>query len=80
MFGNVVRETDKDVLRGFCILFCLLQAFARFLYGVSLIFFNVHGKFKAQMLEDLEQRRREKVESMNEEGAQPAENNGSADE
>lgn len=80
VFGNVVRETDNDVLRGFWILFCLLPAFARFMYGVSLIFFNVHGKFKAQMLEDLEQRRREKVESMNEEGAQPAENNGSADE
>ena len=80
VFGNVIRETDNDVLRGFWILFCLLPAFARFMYGVSLIFFNVHGKFKAQMLEDLEQRRREKVESMNEESAQPSENSGSADE
>lgn len=80
VFGNVIRETDNDVLNGFWILFCLLPAFARLMYGVSLIFFNVHGKFKAQMLEDLEQRRREKVESMNEENAQLSENSGNADE
>lgn len=69
VFGNVVRETDSSVLYGFWILFCLLPAFARFMYGVTLIFFNVRGDFKRQMLKDLEERRAEKVAAMQQEGA-----------
>lgn len=64
VFGNIVRETDNSVLSGFWFIFCIMPAIARFLYGVSLIFFNVHGKFKAQMLADLEVRRREQVRQM----------------
>lgn len=64
VFGNVVRETDSSVLRGFWFIFCVMPAIARFLYGISLIFFNVHGKFKAQMLKDLEERRLEQIRSM----------------
>lgn len=64
VFGNVVRETDSTVLKGFWVIFCVMPALARFLYGISLIFFNVHGKFKAQMLKDLEERRLEQVRSM----------------
>lgn len=56
-FGNIVRETDSDILRGFWFIFCVMPAIARFLHGVSLMFFNVHGKFKEQMLKDLEERR-----------------------
>lgn len=64
VFGNIVRETDNSVLSGFWFIFCIMPAIARFLYGVSLIFFNVHGKFKTQMLADLEVRRREQVRQM----------------
>ncbi len=70
VFGNVVRETEPSVLNGFWFIFCVMPALARFLYGVSLIFFNVHGKFKAQMLKDLEERRLEQIRSMQNEEAQ----------
>lgn len=69
VFGNVVRETDSNILRGFWFIFCVMPALARTLYGVSLIFFNVHGKFKEQMLKDLEERRLEAVQKVNAENA-----------
>lgn len=69
VFGNVVRETDSNILRGFWFIFCVMPALARTLYGVSLIFFNVHGKFKEQMLKDLEERRLEAVQKVNTENA-----------
>ncbi len=69
VFGNVVRETDNSVLQGFWFIFCVMPAIARFLYGVSLIFFNVHGKFKEQMLKDLDERRLEALQKVNAENA-----------
>ncbi len=69
VFGNVVRETDSSILRGFWFIFCVMPALARTLYGVSLIFFNVHGKFKEQMLKDLDERRLEAVQKINAETA-----------
>lgn len=69
VFGNVVRETDSNILRGFWFIFCVMPALARTLYGVSLIFFNVHGKFKEQMLKDLDERRLEAVQKINAETA-----------
>ena len=63
-FGNIVSESNYNTLLGFWAVFCLLPAIARFLYGVTLIFFNVDGKFKEQMLADLEVRRRERVEML----------------
>ncbi|MGN0519248.1 MAG: MFS transporter [Candidatus Fimenecus sp.] len=69
VFGNVVRETDSSILRGFWFIFCVMPALARTLYGVSLIFFNVHGKFKEQILKDLEERRLEAVQKVSAENA-----------
>lgn len=69
VFGNVVRETESSVLSGFWFIFCIMPAIARTLYGLSLIFFNVHGKFKAQMIKDLEERRLEKIRAMQDGGA-----------
>lgn len=63
-FGNIVPESNHKVLLGFWAVFCLLPAIARFLYGITLMFFNVTGKTKEQMLKDLEVRRREKIQSM----------------
>ena len=63
-FGNIVAESNYNTLFGFWAVFCLLPAIARFLYGVTLLFFNVDGQFKEQMLKDLEIRRRERVENL----------------
>ena len=68
-FGNIVPESNHKTLLGFWAVFCLLPAIARFLYGVTLLFFNVDGKFKEQMLKDLEVRRRERLEKINEDAA-----------
>lgn len=71
VFGNVMRETDNSVLSGFWFIFCVMPSLARFLYGISLIFFNVHGKFKEQMLKDLEERRLEALEAQEKAPAEP---------
>ena len=61
-FGNIIPETNEKTLLGFWAVFCLLPAIARFLYGITLLFFNVHGKFKDQMLAELEVLRRERLQ------------------
>ncbi len=63
-FGNVIAETNLNTLTGFWAIFCLMPAVARFLYGITLLFFNVHGKFKEQMLAELEVKRRNRVEAL----------------
>ena len=68
-FGNIIPESNENTLLGFWAIFCLLPAIARFLYGVTIMFFNVDGKVKDQMLKDLEARRRERLEKMNEEAS-----------
>ena len=64
-FGNIVPESNYKTLLGFWAIFCLLPAIARFLYGITLLFFNVDGDVKKQMLADLEVSRRERLEKMN---------------
>lgn len=64
-FGNIIPETNHKTLMGFWAIFCLMPAVARFLYGITLLFFNVHGKVKEEMLSDLEVKRRERVEHLN---------------
>lgn len=68
-FGNIVPESNENTLLGFWAIFCLLPAIARFLYGITLLFFNVDGKFKEQMLKDLEVKRRERLEKINEDAS-----------
>lgn len=72
-FGNIIPESNHNVLLGFWAVFCLLPAVARFLYGITLMFFNVTGKTKEQMLKDLEVRRREKIQAMEANEAEQAE-------
>ncbi len=74
-FGNIVAESNHNVLLGFWAVFCLLPAIARFLYGVTLMFFNVTGKTKEQMLKDLEIRRHEKIKAMEERKAETIQEN-----
>lgn len=64
-FGNIVPESNENTLMGFWAIFCLMPAIARFLYGVTLMFFNVDGDFKKQMLAELEVKRRERLQALN---------------
>lgn len=64
-FGNIVPESNIKTLMGFWAIFCLMPAIARFLYGITLIFFNVDGKVKEQMLADLAVKRQERLKSLN---------------
>ena len=68
-FGNIIPESNHNTLMGFWAVFCLLPAIARFLYGITLMFFNVHGKMKEQMLAELEVKRIERVNKMNADAA-----------
>ena len=63
-FGNIIPESNLKILTGFWAIFCLLPAIARFLYGITLLFFNVHGEFKENMLKELEIKRRERVQNL----------------
>ncbi len=65
--GNVIQETNPSVLKGFFAVFALLPAFARLFNGLTWIFFPVHGKFKENMLSELETRRAQRVEAEEEE-------------
>lgn len=64
--GNLIPHTNPDILLGIFAVFALAPAVARFGYGLSILLFNVHGKFRDRMLEDLAERR---VETANKNGA-----------
>lgn len=62
--GNIIQETNPSVLNGFFAVFALLPAFARLFFGLSWLFFPVHGAFKENMLADLEVRRAKRVNQL----------------
>ncbi len=64
-FGNIVPESNEKTLLGFWAIFCLMPAIARFLYGVTLMFFNVDGEFKKQMQAELAIKRQERLQALN---------------
>ncbi len=59
--GNILPHTDPTVLQGIWGIFCLAPAVARFGYGLSLLLFNVHGKFREDMLAELNAKRSAKT-------------------
>ena len=59
--GNVIPQTDPTMLRGIFAIFCLAPAIARMGYGLSMFLFNVHGKFREKMLEELNIKRTTKT-------------------
>lgn len=78
--GNVIRETSPTVLSGFFAVFALMPALARFLFGITTLFFNVTGEFKKNMLEELEVRRAEKVAAISAEAKKaPVADNDNSD-
>ena len=59
--GNLIPQTDPSVLKGIWAIFCLAPAVARMGYGLVMILFNVHGKFRENMLEELNVKRQAKA-------------------
>ena len=59
--GKLIRQTDPKMLRNIWIVFALCPAIGRTLKGITLSFFNVHGKVREQMMKDLAKSRAEKV-------------------
>ena len=72
--GIAIPNTDPGVQRGLWIIFALAPAAARLLTGIAFMFFNIHGKFKEQMLADLEERRKAAIEELEESEAEMGEN------
>ncbi|NLA77388.1 MAG: hypothetical protein GX851_06120, partial [Clostridiales bacterium] len=60
-YGNAIPHTNPDVLRGIFGIFTLIPAIAKFGYAAALLLFNVHGKFKIDMNEELDRRRKAKA-------------------
>lgn len=60
--GNAIPQTDPDILDGIWAVFCLLPALARGLYGVSFIFYNIHGDLQQQMIAELADMRAKRLE------------------
>lgn len=59
--GNFVPSDDPILLRNIWIVLALCPAIGRFAKGVSLLFFNVHGKTREKMMADLAVARAAKV-------------------
>ena len=62
--GNAVPNTEPGILRGIWIVFCILPALARGLYGISFIFYPIHGKLQQQMMVELADKRAAALEEV----------------
>ncbi|NLA77050.1 MAG: hypothetical protein GX851_04365, partial [Clostridiales bacterium] len=59
--GVVVPQTDERMLRAIWMVFTLAPAIGRGMKAVTLMFFNVHGKVKEEMIVGLAKQRAAKV-------------------
>lgn len=64
--GNAIPQTDPKILNGIWAVFCILPALARGLYGLSFVFYNIHGDLKQQMIVDLAEKRAQRLAEQNE--------------
>ena len=55
--GHDIANKDPGVLKGIWIVFCILPALARGLYGISFIFYPIHGKLQDRMIVELADKR-----------------------
>lgn len=67
--GNAIPQTNPTILNGIWAVFCILPALARGLYGVSFIFYNIHGELKQQMIVELADRRAQRLQEQNSKAA-----------
>ncbi len=72
--GNAIPQTDPDILNGIWAVFCILPALARGGYGLSFIFYNIHGDFQQRIIAELADIRAERLAEQNVHQAQ-GENN-----
>lgn len=63
--GNAIPQTDPTMLNGIWAVFCILPALARGLYGVSFIFYNIHGDMQQQMIVELAEKRAQRLQEQN---------------
>ncbi len=63
--GNALPQSDPLILNGIWAVFCLLPSFARLLYGISYIFYPIHGKLKDQMIVELTEIRLNRLDEQN---------------
>lgn len=59
--GVIIPQTDPSMLSGIWTVFALAPAIGRFMKGVTLLFFNVHGKTRDTMMYELAKIRAAKV-------------------
>ena len=55
--GHDIANKDPGVLRGIWIVFCILPALARGLYGLSFFLYPIHGELQQQMIVELADKR-----------------------
>ena len=63
--GNAIPQSDPAILKGIWSIFCILPALARGLYGVSFIFYNIHGDLQQQMIVELADMRAARLAEQN---------------
>ena len=59
--GNAVPQTDPSILNGIWAVFCLLPGFARLGFGLSYIFYPIHGRLKDEMIVGLSEIRAKRL-------------------
>lgn len=62
--GHDIANKDPGVLKGIWIVFCILPALARGLYGISFIFYPIHGRLQQQMIVELADKRAAALEEI----------------
>ncbi len=55
--GRLIPNTEDHIQRGIWIVFCILPALARGLYGISFILYPIHGKLQQQLIVELADKR-----------------------
>lgn len=64
-FGRDIANKDPNVLRGIWIVFCILPALARGLYGLSFLLYPIHGELQQKMIVELADKRAAVLEEGN---------------
>ena len=62
--GHDIANKDPGVLKGIWIVFCILPALARGLYGLSFILYPIHGRLQQQMIVELADKRAAALEEV----------------
>ena len=55
--GNAIPNTDPSIQKGIWLIFCILPALARGLYGLSFILYPIHGKLQQRLIVELAEKR-----------------------